>query len=979
MNDNLENRQIRIFISSTFQDMQEERDYLITKVFPRLQEEAARRDVSIIPLDLRWGITEEESKSGKVLQICLEEIENSRPFFIGLLGNRYGWCPAKEELDKNEILKERWGYWLEEDFKKGLSVTEIEMQYGVLRAQYDLNAFFYIKKEEDPRADNLEKLKNLKTVVRENKRYPVNDYDTPEDLGQQVEDAFMGLLNKLFPKNSLSEMEKEKDAQKVFTKSRTEVYVPNDGYMKAIDDFLLNPDQRNFVVVGESGIGKSALLANWSEKIKDKEWKVLYYPIGNRKRDCNYLDLLAIIFKEVCDILHLQCKKDIDKEKKANRIISQMVSLVGTHKILIIWDGINQLVADKNAKSLYWLPVYFSNNIKNIYSTIPDDETMVIFNQRHYPQLKLTLLKENEREKITKKYLWHLRKNLTDEQTMRIVKDSNNSNTIVLKTMLNELVNFGRHDEIDEYIDYFLKATTTIDFFNLVIKRFETSYGAELVRTCLSSLAYSYYGLSEAELLEISNARPLDWSYFYCVLKPHIIIKNGLLSFSHQVFKDAVICSYKDSKVATQQKLSDYFETKITTRKESHLSENYIIASHYSNELEFYDEETDSGVLFYEGENTPAVVNYSNNRVVPNRTYDELPYLYEALKEYEKLYKLLLDFGAFIYLSSKNEQMLFRFWHTLETKENGKYNLSGFLLLPYKPKREFAVYFINIAQFVNEHFTHKELVMSLYMRALEIEEHEQESQQREIPISVEIYSSIAQYYLGIEQYDKAFDLFKKALRISISENGECSTETASCYNYLGIILHEKNNSKSALDYYKKALRCYLAAPNHDDIALLANIYSNLALMNDTLHNYKIAIDFHKKAIDLRLKDGLKSNIDLAMSYNGLAYTYDSVKEYRKAVKNYMCAIKILTDSCIIEKSELAVVYENLGITYCNLKQWSLAHDYVQKAHDIYSAVYGKEHHQTKACEQLLYDIMMVLAQRATDKIDTFKIITKSKK
>ena len=150
-------------------------------------------------------------------------------------------------------------------------------------------------------------------------------------------------------------------------------------------------------------------------------------------------------------------------------------------------------------------------------------------------------------------------------------------------------------------------------------------------------------------------------------------------------------------------------------------------------------------------------------------------------------------------------------------------------------------------------------------------------------------------------------------------------------------------------------------------------------MNDTLHNYKIAIDFHKKAIDLRLKDGLKSNIDLAMSYNGLAYTYDSVKEYRKAVKNYMCAIKILTDSCIIEKSELAVVYENLGITYCNLKQWSLAHDYVQKAHDIYSAVYGKEHHQTKACEQLLYDIMMVLAQRATDKIDTFKIITKSKK
>ena len=53
----VENRQIRVFISSTFQDMQSERDYLITKVFPRLQAEAARRDVTIIPLDLRWGVT----------------------------------------------------------------------------------------------------------------------------------------------------------------------------------------------------------------------------------------------------------------------------------------------------------------------------------------------------------------------------------------------------------------------------------------------------------------------------------------------------------------------------------------------------------------------------------------------------------------------------------------------------------------------------------------------------------------------------------------------------------------------------------------------------------------------------------------------------------------------------------------------------------------------------------------------------------
>lgn len=79
-------RNIRIFISSTFQDMQSERDMLVTKVFPRLRQIAYERNVTLTEVDLRWGITEEEAKSSKVVEICLDEIRNSHPFFIGLLG-----------------------------------------------------------------------------------------------------------------------------------------------------------------------------------------------------------------------------------------------------------------------------------------------------------------------------------------------------------------------------------------------------------------------------------------------------------------------------------------------------------------------------------------------------------------------------------------------------------------------------------------------------------------------------------------------------------------------------------------------------------------------------------------------------------------------------------------------------------------------------------------------------------------------------
>ena len=50
--------------------------------------------MELVDVDLRWGITEEEAHQGKVLPICLAEIDRARPFFMGLLGERYGWVPA---------------------------------------------------------------------------------------------------------------------------------------------------------------------------------------------------------------------------------------------------------------------------------------------------------------------------------------------------------------------------------------------------------------------------------------------------------------------------------------------------------------------------------------------------------------------------------------------------------------------------------------------------------------------------------------------------------------------------------------------------------------------------------------------------------------------------------------------------------------------------------------------------------------------
>jgi WD40 repeat protein len=91
-------RTIRVFISSTFRDMHAERDYLSRQVFPELRSRCQRRGVQFIGLDLRWGVTEEEAQREGALKICLAEIERCRPFFVCLLGSRYGWVPPPEEV-----------------------------------------------------------------------------------------------------------------------------------------------------------------------------------------------------------------------------------------------------------------------------------------------------------------------------------------------------------------------------------------------------------------------------------------------------------------------------------------------------------------------------------------------------------------------------------------------------------------------------------------------------------------------------------------------------------------------------------------------------------------------------------------------------------------------------------------------------------------------------------------------------------------
>jgi hypothetical protein len=96
------NREVRIYISSTFCGMQEEREFLDTKVFPQLQKLCEKRDIKLSAVDLRLGYIDEVEAEKNALSMCIDEIDLCRPFFIGLLGEHYGWVPLKERMDAVE-------------------------------------------------------------------------------------------------------------------------------------------------------------------------------------------------------------------------------------------------------------------------------------------------------------------------------------------------------------------------------------------------------------------------------------------------------------------------------------------------------------------------------------------------------------------------------------------------------------------------------------------------------------------------------------------------------------------------------------------------------------------------------------------------------------------------------------------------------------------------------------------------------------
>ncbi len=582
--------ELRVFISSTFRDLQEEREHLIKKIFPEIRSLCGERGIRFTEVDLRWGLTDEDVALGRVISTCLEEVEKCRPYFIGITGDRYGFIPSYTDIHKDPALLEQFP-WIEDAVVDEMSITEMEAQYGVLQNRDEgggmrdesERVLFYFRRHraslDDTNGDSedFQRLEAYQRRIR-NSGVRVEEFRDLVSLGEMIHDDLIRIIKRDFAEaRPPTPLEQERSRHAAFSLSRRRAYIPNPKYLKALNDHVASDDPP-LVMYAESGSGKSSLFAYWAEQYRRKnpEAHIIEHYVGI---GATATDHYAII-QHVC----MEIKERFAREEEIPTIPEELEKAFGqwlgyaehglrqepspsysslippSSSLILILDGLNQLQG--NALNLKWIPDVISSSIRLILSSTVEG-TLVELKKRNWKQLGMQALLEAEREAVVVRYLAEYHKSLNTVQIKQIASDYKCGHPLFLKTLLEELRLVGQHELLDERITTYLESTGTEDLFQRVLERLEEDYNMRAVREVMTLLWASRSGLDEREIAEVSGVARLKIATMIAGLDYHLVRKEGRLTFFHDYLRRAIEKRYlgdDQTKRRTHLRLAEYFE-----------------------------------------------------------------------------------------------------------------------------------------------------------------------------------------------------------------------------------------------------------------------------------------------------------------------------------------------------------------------------------------------------------------------------------
>lgn len=600
--------------------MHAERDLLVRVVFPQLKDRCARRCIHLVDIDLRWGVPDELVAGGGVLNVCLDEIEHCRPFFLGLLGERYGTVPDLSFLDPATPYT-----WLR-NHGAGHSITAIEIFQGVLNDPGAVGrAFFYFRAPsfvaqlsdeqrkiycEVPTDDELrdlppqaaeacaenrrQKLSNLKSrilgmrpalAVSENYpcRWDAAALDPVEkrpgrlvgldEFGQRVlEDLWRGITEQ-FPEEALERdpLVVERANHDAFAEQRLVRFYGRTDALTSLRAYAAGDDPRPCVVTGEPGSGKSTVLAALVRQLPAEmpDSLVLSHFIGASPASATLENMLRRLADELLRTLGQERKLPSDVGELGRILAELLLYCASRQRTILVVDGINQLADGGQAGAFGWFPPALPPGLRVLVGAHEGPPLDALL--RRTPnlfQVMLGPLPKSTRKDIVSASFQEFRKELPDSLLELLLEKKDAGNPLFLKVACEELRLHGDHLIADKVRD--LKDSLP-ELFNAVLDRIELDHGKEIVTRAFEYLACAPHGLLETELLDL--LRPADklqlprviWARLYHSLRPYLSAgegAEGLITFFHNQFKEAVEHRYTTDvnvRRATHATLSTYF------------------------------------------------------------------------------------------------------------------------------------------------------------------------------------------------------------------------------------------------------------------------------------------------------------------------------------------------------------------------------------------------------------------------------------
>ena len=592
-----------VFISSTFKDMQFERDKLNTFVVPLINDNISQFGEQTFFGDLRWGVdtsnlTDIES-SKKVLDVCLDEIDNCKPYMIVLIGERYGWIPAQELIKEASITK---GIEINND----ISVTQLEIEYGaLLNPDYEGRILFYfrnldktsmseeIKKDYESESDiHREKLNILKQKIIE--KYPnyVRYYDAKWDddkkevvnleplMNMILNDLNKILLSDLSKENNIPWQERTINIANQYLIENAKNYYP---ITTSDTSELIGPFGENqtsiFFIEGDSGSGKTAFLANAYNILKKKaDNNVIFVPfifeLNKYSYDCfNFFKILLYQLEKSLKIKHLEIDEN---EVFTYDFIKRIKSLINqTNKQIICFiDDCNETLLTLIYQLLYDsfsedFSTYenIENQFENLYFYITykanENDIVIPPNYNFSRTFKMDQIQENDKISFIKQLLKKKHKQLDDTVITHITtkKDSNLPfyNKLILDRLLlldsEDFKNIRQlGDGIDNINKYLINiidnlSEDTESIIQELVKEASERINKDLVYRLCGILTFLPTSLTENEIIEIFefnnwHFNKLDFSVTIKTLSSFIEY-NKLLS-KYKITNKLVISSMKE-------------------------------------------------------------------------------------------------------------------------------------------------------------------------------------------------------------------------------------------------------------------------------------------------------------------------------------------------------------------------------------------------------------------------------------------------